>query len=62
MRLITASELADKTNFELSALYARIKAEMDRTEPNSYEYDVLAASLENIRRAYAAPKIKPPAM
>ena len=54
MRQITPAELANKSGFELSALYARVKEELSRTEPGSYEYEVLAASLDHIRRAYAA--------
>jgi hypothetical protein len=54
MKLITAAELANKTNFELSALYARVKEELERTTPGSYEHEVLATSLDNIRRAFAA--------
>ena len=60
MRLITSAELANKTNFELSALYARVKEELGRTAPDSYEHDVLAASLENIRRAFAARQPRAP--
>lgn len=62
MRAITPAELARKTKFELSALHARIKEEMEGLDPSSYEYEVLAASLDNIRRAFAAPRIKPPGM
>jgi hypothetical protein len=62
MKLITASELANKTNFELSALYARLKEELAGVDPDSYEYEILCISLENIRRAYAAPRFKPPGM
>lgn len=62
MRLITASELAKMTNFELSALYASVREELERTNPDSYEHDVLTTALENIRRAFAAPRIKPPGM
>lgn len=62
MKLITPAELANKTNFELSALYARIKQELEVTDPDSYEHGVLTASLENILRAYRAPRIKPPGM
>ncbi len=63
MRLITASELVNKTNFQLSALYARLREELERTEPGSYDYDILCMSLENVRRAYATtPKFKPPGM
>lgn len=61
-KLVTAAELAGKTNFELSALYARLKEELAMVQPDSYEYDILCMSLENVRRAYAAPKFKPPGM
>lgn len=54
MKLITAAELATKTTFELSALYASVKLELQRTEPGSYEHEVLATSLDNIRRAFRA--------
>ena len=62
MRVITPSELANKTKFELSALHERVKREMEGLDPNSYEFEILAHSLDNIRRAFAAPKIKPPEM
>jgi hypothetical protein len=62
MKAITLAELANKTNFELSALYAQIKEEMEGTDPNSYEYGILATSLDNILRAYKVPRIKPPGM
>lgn len=62
MKLITASELSGKTNFELSALYARLKDELTRVKPDSYEHEILSISLENVRRAYAAPRFKPPGM
>jgi ribosomal protein L29 len=35
MKLITASELSGKTNFELSALYARLKEELTKVKPDS---------------------------
>ena len=60
MRLITASELAGKTNFELSALYASIIEELGRAAPGSHEYEVLAISLDNIRRTYAARQTRGP--
>ena len=62
MKPITASDLAGKTNFELSALYARLKEALTMVEPGSYEHDVLTISLENVRRAYAAPRPKAPGM
>lgn len=62
MRVITASDLANKTNFELTALYAEIREELERTRPNSYRHEILSQSLDNIRRAFAAPRIKPPGM
>ena len=62
MRVITASDLANKTNFELTALYAEIREELERTRPNSYRHEILSHSLDNIRRAFAAPRIKPPGM
>ena len=61
MRVITAAELVNKTNFQLSALYARLKEELGRTEPGSYEHEILSISLANVRRAYTtAPRFKPP--
>jgi hypothetical protein len=54
MRVITAADLATKTNVELSALYARVKEELERTEPGSYEHEILSLSLDNIRRAFVA--------
>ena len=63
MKLITAADLVNKTNFQLSALYARLKEELGRTEPGSYEHEILSISLENVRRAYTTtPKFKPPGM
>lgn len=62
MRIITAAELANKTNFELSALYAEVLQELEQARPGSYAHEMLSISLENIRRAFAAPRIKPPRM
>lgn len=62
MRVITQSELANKTRFELSALYERLKREMEELDPNSYEFEILAHSLDNIRKAFTAPRFKPPGM
>ena len=63
MKLITPADLVNKTNFQLSALYARLKEELGHTEPGSYKYEILSMSLENVRRAYTtAPKFKPPGM
>ena len=53
MRVITAAELANKTNFELSALYARVKEELERSIPGSYAHEVLSQSLYNICRTFA---------
>jgi hypothetical protein len=62
MKIITASELANKTRFELSALYARVREELEQTEPDSDAHACLVTSLENIRRAFTAPKFKPPSI
>ena len=62
MKLITAADLVNKTNFQLSALYAKLREDLSYTEPGSYEHEILSKSLENIRRAFAAPKFKPPGM
>jgi len=62
MRTFTASELANMTNFELSALYAEIRQELEQARPNSYRHEMLSIALDQIRRAFAAPRIKPPGM
>ena len=61
-RLITSSELVGKTEFELTALYEQVRLELEHVEPDSYEHDILSASLANIRRAFFAAQIKPPRM
>jgi hypothetical protein len=60
MKIITAAELASKTGFELSALYARIREELGRTEPGSYDHEILSVSLDNIRRAFASRRTSGP--
>ena len=62
MRVITAAELINKTNFELTALYAEVRQELENVRPGSYREEILLISLENIRQAFASPRIKPPKM
>ena len=62
MNLITAAELATKSLSQLHTLYRIISEELAETEPCSTERANMIASLENISRAIAALRIKPPAM
>lgn len=60
MRLITASELANKTLSQLSVLYRMISEELAGTEPCSVERENMIASLANIARAIAARRMSGP--
>jgi len=60
MKLITAAELAGKSQSQLSALYRMISDELAGTEPCSIERVNMIASLENISRAIAARRITRP--
>lgn len=62
MKRITAADLAGKTSLELSALYARVRAELEQTPPGTYEHELLATSLDNIRRAFVARQAKGPGL
>jgi hypothetical protein len=62
MRTFTTAELARMTNSELSELYAEICQELERARPDSYRHEMLLITLDQIRRAFAAPRIKPPGM
>ena len=62
MRLMTASELADKSLSQLSALYRMISDELAETEPNDSERENMIASLTNIARAIAALRLRAPHM
>lgn len=59
MRLITHFELAQRSDHELSALFAAVTRDLARTEPGSPERRNALASLENIRRARAARLCQP---
>ena len=60
MRLITASELANKTLSQLHVLSRMISDELYETEPCSIERANMIASLENISRAIAAHRMSGP--
>ena len=60
MRLITASELANKNLSQLSTLYRMIFDQLAETEPDSIERANMIASLANIARAIAALRLKAP--
>ena len=62
MKLITASELAHKTLAQLGALYRMVSDELAQTEPCSPERANMIATLENISRAIAALRLRPPHM
>ena len=66
-RIITASELNNKTNNELSALFYKVSQAVAKSEPGSPGRSNALASLENISRAmrssHTAPRYpypKPP--
>ena len=50
-RIITASELNNKTSNELSALFYKVSQAVAKSEPGSPERRNALASLENISRA-----------
>lgn len=60
MKLITASELANKNLSHLSALYRMISEELAQTEPCSSERANMIASLTIISRAIAARRMSGP--
>jgi hypothetical protein len=60
MKLITASELANKNLSELNVLYRMISEELAETEPDSVERANMIASLANISRAIAARRMSGP--
>jgi hypothetical protein len=60
MKLITASELANKTLSQLIVLYRMISDALAQTEPCSSERANMIASLENISRAIAACRMSGP--
>jgi len=66
-RIITESELTNKTDIELSALFQKVSREIENSESGSPERRNALANLENISRAmrtrYIAPRChhpKPP--
>ncbi|HEY2034431.1 MAG TPA: hypothetical protein VGH02_12165 [Rhizomicrobium sp.] len=62
MKLITASDLAHKSLSQLIALYRMISEELAGTEPCDTERANMIASLENISRAIAVLRLRPPGM
>ncbi|MGB8362969.1 MAG: hypothetical protein ACLQUZ_05155 [Rhizomicrobium sp.] len=62
MKLITASELANKSLSQLIALYRMTSDELAEREPCCIERANMIASLENISRAIAALRLRPPHM
>jgi len=60
MRLITASELANKTLSQLNVLYRMISEKLAETEPDSIDRANMIASLANISRAIAARRMSGP--
>lgn len=60
MKLITASELVNKSLAQLNALYRMVSEELAETEPCNPERANMIASLENISRAIAAHRISGP--
>jgi hypothetical protein len=66
-RVITPSELAIKTDIELSALFQKYAQDVGKSEPGSQEFRNSLTSLENIRRERRCrlsvshfPALKPP--
>jgi hypothetical protein len=57
MKLITASELANKSLSQLQVLYRMISDELYETEPCSIERANMIASLEVISRAMTARRV-----
>jgi|GEM_PF-2222902 len=60
MRLITASELANKSLAQLNALYRMVADELAQTEPADINRANMIASLANISRAIAAFRLRAP--
>jgi hypothetical protein len=54
MRLITESELNDRTDFELAILFDMVAEALGRTEPGTPARRAIIASLQNISLARAA--------
>ena len=58
-RIITESELTNKTDIELSALFCKVSREIENSESGSPERRKSLASLDNINRAMRARYITP---
>ena len=58
-RIITASELNNKTSNELSALFYKVSQQVAKSEPGSPERSNALASLENISRAMCTRHTEP---
>lgn len=54
MKLITASELANKDLSELSAIFHKVSQKLARTDAHSVERANALGTLENVSRAIAA--------
>jgi hypothetical protein len=59
MRLITAFELATRSDCELSELFAAVARGLPATRPGSAARRNALASLENIRREQVARRLRP---
>ncbi|GAB6041865.1 hypothetical protein [Endothiovibrio diazotrophicus] len=59
-KLFTPSDLRDKRDGELSALFRRIAGEMAQTAPDSPERQAAQTSLENIRLELSARRHRRP--
>jgi hypothetical protein len=59
-KIITCAELRSRGLEELQALFRSLEAELLRTEPGSFERTTVLASLENVSRALATCRARPP--
>lgn len=60
MKLITASELANKDVSELSAIFQKVSQKLARTDAHTLERANALGSLENVSRAIAARQLPKP--
>jgi hypothetical protein len=59
-KIITCAELRYSRLEELQALFRSLEAELLRTAPGSFERTIALASLENVSRAMATCRARPP--
>lgn len=59
-KIITCAELRYRGLEELQALFRELETELLRTEPGSFERTTVLASLENVSRALATCRARPP--